>query len=275
VVAENVLLARNSAEEGGALWVEGGNSASALRFNHVTIADNNQAPGAAQEAIIVRESFFDVTLNLANTLISGSDVAFDEAPFGTGAPDLQMQAVLVADDVTTPISGTIATGDTPLRGSAGYVDGAGGDYHLTESSDAVDQGVAGGPVFDLDGVARPLGAQSDIGAFEFVPLQKQEQTITFDPLPDRTLGDAPFTLSATASSGLAVSYASLTPAVCSVSAPGGAPAVTLLASGVCSIVASQDGDAMFNPAAPVARSFTVNPEGQPVQAKVYLPLIDQ
>ena len=34
----------------------------------------------------------------------------------------------------------------------------------------------------------------------------QPQTITFDALPDATYGDAPITLTATASSGLPVSY---------------------------------------------------------------------
>jgi hypothetical protein len=33
-----------------------------------------------------------------------------------------LAGVLVADDVTTVLSGTVTSGDTPLRGVAGYVD---------------------------------------------------------------------------------------------------------------------------------------------------------
>ena len=43
------------------------------------------------------------------------------------------------------------------------------------------------------------------------------QTITFDALPAKTFGDAPFALGATASSGLSVSYTSSNPAVATVS----------------------------------------------------------
>src|SRR5215469_5839917 len=42
------------------------------------------------------------------------------------------------------------------------------------------------------------------------------QSITFDPIPSQAVG-AVLTLSATASSGLAVSFRSLTPAVCTAS----------------------------------------------------------
>ncbi len=45
------------------------------------------------------------------------------------------------------------------------------------------------------------------------------QTITFGALGNQVLGAAPFTVSATASSGLPVSFSSLTNAVCTVAAP--------------------------------------------------------
>ena len=84
-----------------------------------------------------------------------------------------------------------------------------------------------------------------------VPLPA-DQTITFDPLPDRTFGDPPFTVAATASSGLPVSF-SVPSGPCSVSAA----TVTILGPGLCVIRASQGGDADYNPAPPVDRSFTV------------------
>jgi CSLREA domain-containing protein len=83
----------------------------------------------------------------------------------------------------------------------------------------------------------------------------QAQTITFNPLPDATLAQSPVNLSAVASSGLGVTFTSLTPA-CSVTGNS----ATLLSLGQCTIRASQPGDGTTYGAAPdVDRSFTVRP----------------
>src|SRR6185436_17427922 len=70
---------------------------------------------------------------------------------------------------------------------------------------------------------------------------KALQSITFTTLPDKTAGDPPFTVSATASSGLAVAFSSLTTAICTVSVT----TVTLVATGTCVIAANQAGDESF------------------------------
>jgi uncharacterized delta-60 repeat protein len=79
------------------------------------------------------------------------------------------------------------------------------------------------------------------------------QSIDFAPLADRAIGASPFTLLATASSGLPVAFMSLTPAVCSVAGP----TATLLATGACSIAADQAGSAAFLAAPQVVRTFAV------------------
>jgi hypothetical protein len=79
------------------------------------------------------------------------------------------------------------------------------------------------------------------------------QTITFGAIAAQTVG-TPLTLTATASSGLAVSYASSTTSVCTVSGS----AATFLAAGTCTITASQAGNASYAAAASVSQSFTVN-----------------
>ena len=81
------------------------------------------------------------------------------------------------------------------------------------------------------------------------------QAITFPSPGDQTVGTAPPALSATASSGLAVSYASTTPAVCNAS--GTSTTLTLVAAGACAIVANQSGDATHAAAAPVTDTFQV------------------
>jgi len=79
------------------------------------------------------------------------------------------------------------------------------------------------------------------------------QTITFDPLPNRPLSDSWFNLSATASSGLTVTYTSLTTSKCTVTNKK----VTLVATGTCTIRASQAGSSNYYPALNVDRSFNI------------------
>jgi uncharacterized protein (TIGR03437 family) len=79
------------------------------------------------------------------------------------------------------------------------------------------------------------------------------QSITFGPLSTVIFGVAPFTVTATASSGLAVSFASTTPAVCTVAGT----TVTIVAAGNCSITASQPGNTIVSAAAPVTQGFSV------------------
>ena len=86
-------------------------------------------------------------------------------------------------------------------------------------------------------------------------MTPETQTITFGALSNQFLGSAPFTLSASASSSLAVSFASTTSAVCTVSGA----TVTTVAVGTCTIQATQAGNVNYAAAAPVNQSFQVNP----------------
>ncbi|MEW6052551.1 MAG: S8 family serine peptidase [Nitrospirota bacterium] len=85
-------------------------------------------------------------------------------------------------------------------------------------------------------------------------INKADQTITFGTLADRTYGDAPFAVSATASSSLTVAFSSLTAAKCTVSGT----TVTIVEPGTCTIRASQAGNANYNAASDVDRSFAIN-----------------
>jgi hypothetical protein len=93
-----------------------------------------------------------------------------------------------------------------------------------------------------------------------VVLSKATQTISFAALGDRVLGSGAVTLSATASSGLPVSFASTTLAVCTVSGNS----LTLVTAGACSITASQAGNATFAAAPSVSNGFTVTPAAQSI-----------
>ncbi len=84
------------------------------------------------------------------------------------------------------------------------------------------------------------------------------QTITFGPLPNKTYGNFPFSVSATASSGLAVTF-SVTPSSPGVCAAGGTNGrvITIIGGGVCTVQAQQAGNVTYAPALPVRQSFTV------------------
>jgi hypothetical protein len=86
---------------------------------------------------------------------------------------------------------------------------------------------------------------------ESVSAQKSGQTISFGPLPDKTFGDPDFTVSATASSGLSVSFSAS--GQCTVSGS----TVHLTGVGSCTITASQSGDDNYNAAADVPQTFQI------------------
>jgi len=92
---------------------------------------------------------------------------------------------------------------------------------------------------------------------------KAGEVINFSALPDKTYGDADFDVSsyASATSGLAVSFSSDTPSVCSVSDS----TVSLASAGTCTIRASQSGNNNYNAASNVDQSFTVNPATQSIR----------
>jgi uncharacterized protein (TIGR03437 family) len=98
-------------------------------------------------------------------------------------------------------------------------------------------------------------------------IAQAPQTITFAPLSDVTFGAAPFGVTATASSGLQVLFTSGTPAICTVAVA----TVSLVAGGLCTITASQPGNANYLTAPNLPRSFTVHPASQTI---TFAPLSD-
>ena len=107
------------------------------------------------------------------------------------------------------------------------------------------------------GDARTLASTSNTITIQ---VNQDPQTITFAPLSNISFGTPPFTIGATASSGLAVSFTSTTTGVCTVSAT----TVTILSGGTCTITASQAGNTNYLAAAPVSQSFSVTTQTQTI-----------
>ncbi len=89
--------------------------------------------------------------------------------------------------------------------------------------------------------------------------QVGSQTISFGSIPAQTAGGT-LALSASATSGLPVSFTSLTPSVCTVSGT----TATMVTAGTCSIQATQAGNASYAAAAPVTQGFAVNQASQTI-----------
>ena len=96
-----------------------------------------------------------------------------------------------------------------------------------------------------------------VQAQQIVTIGKANQTISFPGPVTLQLGvpaSNQVTLTATATSGLAVSFAAAPPAICTVSGA----TLTMVAAGSCTITGSQAGDSNFNAAADVVRTITIN-----------------
>ncbi len=88
-------------------------------------------------------------------------------------------------------------------------------------------------------------------------VNKAKQKITFNPLPDKKFGDAPFEISSSSDSNLPVTFVSLTPAVAKVNSK----LITIIGNGIANIIATQSGTENYLPAENVSQSFQVSDIG--------------
>jgi hypothetical protein len=93
------------------------------------------------------------------------------------------------------------------------------------------------------------------------------QTIAFAPLPDKRWGDPGFIVSATASSGLPVSFSAA--GNCFLS---NGTIVFITGAGSCTVTASQSGGLNYNPAPDVTRTFSIEKASQSI---IFAPLADK
>jgi uncharacterized protein (TIGR03437 family) len=95
-------------------------------------------------------------------------------------------------------------------------------------------------------------AASAAQSFTVSPPPSYSQTITFPPIPDHNATDAPFIISASASSGLPVKFT-----VVAGPATINGNVVTLAGTGIVSIEADQPGNTLYPPAASTTNNFHV------------------
>ena len=108
---------------------------------------------------------------------------------------------------------------------------------------------------NLDGTPLNNTLVAGIGQPRSIIAPVQAHTITFETAVQVGIQYGPLSLSATASSGLAVTFTSTTPSICTVSGNK----VTFVTTGTCSITASQAGNGRYSSAPNVTREFLINP----------------
>ena len=131
----------------------------------------------------------------------------------------------------------------------------GGTYTYTVSYRI---GISGPAATAGDNSSDVTGSGSESVTYTLTVPSKQDQTITFPAIADKVYGNADFAAGASASSGLPVAY----DAVGDCSVTGGI--VHIVRAGSCSVTASQPGNAAYNPAASVTRSFTIAKANQTI-----------
>jgi hypothetical protein len=151
-------------------------------------------------------------------------------------------------DADFGVSATASTGLPVSFGVSGQCSLINGQVHLTGA-----------------GSCTVTASQAGNGNYNAAPdisrtfsIAKTDQTIDFAALSDKTYGDADFDVSATATSGLAVTF----------SASGNCQMVfgkvDLTGAGTCTVTASQAGDSNYNAASDVSRTFSIAKSGQTI-----------
>jgi hypothetical protein len=177
------------------------------------------AAPSVQQTLTVNKDDQVITFNALSSKV------FGDAPFTVSASASSGLAVIFASSNTA-----VAT----VSGSTVTIVGAGSATIIASQAGNV-----------LYNAATPVG--------QVLEVTKLAQSITFGSLADKVYGDAPFTVSATASSGLPVTFSSTNTDAATVSGN----TVTIVGPGTATIVASQAGDANYAGASDVAQSFNI------------------
>ena len=212
-----------------------------------------------------------ITLVTVGTCTVQADQAGNGA-YNAAPAVLQSFGVTKADQavtLTTPSTATL--GMPPVVVSAAASSGLVVTFSTTTPSVCTSGGANGATITLVDlGTCTVQADQAGNGVYNAAPTVLQDfavvapnQSIAFAALPDRTFGDAPFVVSATATSGLAVTFSSISPSVCTSGGTNGAT-ITIVAAGPCTVQADQAGNGAFTPAIPVRQSFTVAKANQSI-----------
>jgi CSLREA domain-containing protein len=259
----------SSGGDGGAMY----NIYVNATLTNCTVSDNSALGGGG-----LYNGRGTTTENLGNSIVAGNTAGTSPDVSG-GFTSLGNNLIGEADGssgwVGSDLTGTVAA---PLDAMLAALANNGGPTQtmaLLPGSPAIAAGnialIPSGVTTDQRGPGFPriVNGTVDIGAVEFGGSTGESQTISFSTLANQTYGAASVDLTASASSNLPVSFAIISgPATISGSV------LTITGAGNVVVEASQAGNDVFAPAAPVDQTLTVNtvtltilPNGG--QSKVY------
>ncbi|WP_294818585.1 YDG domain-containing protein [uncultured Flavobacterium sp.] len=182
---------------------------------------------------------FDYTADITAKELTVSGIAIANKSFD-GTTDAEITG-------TAELTGVVTGEDVNLTGTATAVFdniGPGGNIPVTVSGYAI----TGADIANYT-LAQPTGLSANINDTGLA-----NQTITFGALASVTYGDAPFTVSATSTSGLPVSFSSSDENVATVSGN----TITITGAGTVTITALQEGNSTYNPAPAVPQELVIN-----------------
>ncbi len=246
----------------GGTQISGATSAS-YQIDHAQVANSgrytvvvsNDVGSVTSDAVIVSitDSTPVITIvtqpQASQTVTAGANVSFTVA--GTGSSNLAYRWRKDGVDLTdgSKVSGS----NTATLALNGVSTTDAGKYSVVVS-DGTNPGVA--------------------SADAVLVVNQATQSITFAVVPVKTVGDAPFTLNPTASSGLPVGFTSSDSNVATVAAASSGFQVTIKGAGTATLTASQAGNIDYAAAANVTQVLTVK-VATPVNPPVPAPVPDQ
>ncbi|MGL2966865.1 YDG domain-containing protein [Flavobacterium sp. XGLA_31] len=187
---------------------------------------HNPAQDVAQSLVVAKKGLNAVNVSVANKTYDGTTAA----------------------TLTADLDGVVGTDDVTLSNAAAFATANVGTGIAVTANLSIS-----GAQADRYVLSQPSGLSADI--------LMADQVISFDPLADKTYGDAPFTVSATGgASGAPIVFTSSDPLIATVSGT----TVTIVGVGTVTITASQAGDSNYNAAADVSQTFTVNKANQTI-----------
>ena len=229
----------------------GGDPDSATSQWFINLADNSANLDAQNGGFTVFAHVLGDGMAVADTIaatprynVSNLSSAWTDLPLTTGA--LARTHFIETNVAIVPTLSHTVTSDDPSLVTATIENGA---LRLTASPSQSGATTIRLVTTDLEGGT--LASSFDVTVPRFI------QTLTFTPPASATFGDAPLTLSASASSGLPVTFT-----VVSGPATLAGDSLTLTGSGAVVLRATQPGNVDFNPAAAVERTLSVSPASQ-------------
>jgi uncharacterized repeat protein (TIGR01451 family) len=166
----NTVVADNQAHtSGGGLYVWAG----APRLLHTTLARNNGGDGVglASGSVVAFTNTILVGHTTGLCVAGGTTVTLESTLWGSGG---------WANTTDWTGAGTIRHGNNYTGGPA-FVAPDAGDYHIKETSAAINKGVNAGVSSDMDGDPRPLGGGFDLGADEWTKIDLSPSRKTVSP----------------------------------------------------------------------------------------------